>query len=478
MSEQLRKSTVDDKRSHSALAGSKAVLIVVMLGGLLILGLVMLVWFALYDYTELSTGLGVKDATLVTTELQNNNISYHYEPSTGTVLVRPEQLNRAQKLLIEKGLFQDHSFSAQQKYADLRQEQSQTTGGQGSPHQVLEVELAKSIASIDYVQSARVHLAFDNAVGGPSHAASASVVVRLYPGRRLTEVQISSISHLVAASAANLSIESITIIDQAGQLLKSAGATKPASMTSAQFSYLRRLEQAYIDRIEDVLTPVLGRNSLRAQVVADVDFKSFNPDTADNPRSIDNVLENASVRRLTVTLIVDSKLINDENGEPVSRVARSAEEIQRITDLVKHAIGFDSQRGDTVTVVNEPSNVFSNRHTPVTVSVWKVLSQRNSLWYLVFGFIALIIVGFIMQAMRVGLKARRTLSMSSAAALPPDVYMAKEGESRQHGTENPPRDDSAPSVTLEQHLSNARQLVRNDPRIVAQIIRAWVKESD
>jgi flagellar biosynthesis/type III secretory pathway M-ring protein FliF/YscJ len=427
---------------------------------------------------ELQTGIAANDASMVTAELQNANISYHYEPSSGTVMVRSEQLSLARGILAEKGLLEAYRQPATRKYPDPLRDTMQPGSSHGlPPQQVLEAELAKSIASIDNVQSARVHLAFDNISGNiSSHAPRASVMVRLYHGKRLSEAQISSISHLVAASTANLSLDNITIIDQTGQLLKSSGASsKIASLSSAQFSYLRRLEQSYINRIMDILTPVLGLNTLRTQVVAEVDFKTLTPEVMENPPPDNVAAENGGVRRLAVTVLVDNRLVDD--GGKVVQTARSAEEMQRITELVKHAIGFSSQRGDTVTVVNEPFNLFSNPADAGRASLWQGLWYKNSLWYLAFGLVLAIAAGVIIRSMRSGINVSR-ISPAPSAVFSPSASPVRDEQKAQHESSEPGAEGAGRKTSFEHQLQKIRQVVREDPKIAAQIVKSWVKESD
>ncbi|MCI0505317.1 MAG: hypothetical protein L0Z73_04340 [Gammaproteobacteria bacterium] len=477
MSEQLQQNTTGGNHRYFAVAGYKPGLVIVLLAGLYILGFVILLWSAMPDYSELQTGITANDAAMVTAELQNANISYHYESSSGTVMVRSEQLNLARSILVEKGLLDAYSQPVQRSYSDPLRDSVKPGVSHGLPHQILEAELAKSIASIDNVQSARVHLAVDNIEGNNSnHAPRASVVVRLYHGRWLNEAQISSISHLVASSTANLSLDNITIIDQTGNLLKSSGASsKIASLSSAQFGYLRRLEQSYINRIMDILTPVLGLNTLRAQVVADIDFKTLTPEAMENPPPDNDAAENGHVRRLAVTVLVDNRLVDD--GGTVLRIARSAEEMQRITELVKDAIGFNSQRGDTVTVVNEPFNVFSSRDVSAGISLWQGLWRRSSLWYLVIGLGTLITAGLIVSSMRKGINASSTL-LASSAAFSAAAQPVRPGQELQPESGKPETDKGDRKTSFEQRLLNIRQAVRDDPKIAAQIVRSWVKEND
>src|ERR1700720_4174244 len=88
---------------------------------------------------------------------------------------------------------------------------------------VLEPELAHPIIKVQGVQSARVHLALPkpSVFLRDAHKATASVMLQLYPGRRLEPGQVAAIVHLVASSVPELGAGDVTLVDQAGALLNS-----------------------------------------------------------------------------------------------------------------------------------------------------------------------------------------------------------------------------------------------------------------
>ena len=81
-----------------------------------------------------------------------------------------------------------------------------------------------------------------------------------------------AIVHLVASSIPNLSAEQVTVIDQKGQLLTSQKSSREMALSASQFEYTQRLEESYAKRIEGILSPIVGAEGVRAQVVADMDF--------------------------------------------------------------------------------------------------------------------------------------------------------------------------------------------------------------
>jgi flagellar M-ring protein FliF len=101
---------------------------------------------------------------------------------------------------------------------------------------------------------------------------AASVLVSLYPGRELTERQLAGVVHLVAFSVPGLEAEQVSVVDNKGKLLSSQNSNDDFASTKEHFRYTQRLEQSYVERITEILTPFLGVGAVRAQVAADVDF--------------------------------------------------------------------------------------------------------------------------------------------------------------------------------------------------------------
>jgi flagellar M-ring protein FliF len=139
---------------------------------------------------------------------------------------------------------------------------------------VLETELARTIIKVQGVQSARVHLALPKASVflRDARKATASVMLQLYPGRRLEPGQVAAIVHLVASSVPELSATDVTLVDQAGSLLNSPDESAEAAATTRQFEYTRKLEETYQRRIIELLEPIVGAGRVRATVTADLDF--------------------------------------------------------------------------------------------------------------------------------------------------------------------------------------------------------------
>lgn len=138
--------------------------------------------------------------------------------------------------------------------------------------QARETELARSIGEIDTVAEARVHLATPEATVFVRDKAepSASVIVKLQPGRTLSDAQVRSIVNLVASSVPGMKADAVTIVDQAGALLSKSG--QDSSAGDARIDFQRRVEDKYRQQLVQLLTPLLGPGNFTAEVQAEVDL--------------------------------------------------------------------------------------------------------------------------------------------------------------------------------------------------------------
>jgi flagellar M-ring protein FliF len=141
----------------------------------------------------------------------------------------------------------------------------------------LEGELTRSIQALSSVSSARVHLALPNQNGffREQQKPTASVVVGLNAGRTLDRAQLAGIVHLVSSSVPEMNPAAVSVLDDTGKLLSTPpeGASGAGGGADAQqLQYVQQLEQLYSRRILDILEPVVGRENVKAQVTAELDF--------------------------------------------------------------------------------------------------------------------------------------------------------------------------------------------------------------
>jgi len=249
-------------------------------------GVYVVLWSQKPNYSLLYGSLSDQDASQVIESLQKANIDYHVDPNSGAVMVASAKVHEARMKLATEGL----PRSANSGFSMLNEEQKLGTSQfmeKARYQHALESELAMSIAKVSAVRAARVHLAVpkESVFLRNRKAASASVLLDLYPGHRLEPGQVAAIANLVAASVPSLELSNVSIIDQYGRLMSQNQSSADLALTASQFQYATQVENSYIERIENILTPLLGPDGVKAQVTAEMDFtrtertqESYNPD--------------------------------------------------------------------------------------------------------------------------------------------------------------------------------------------------------
>ncbi len=362
-------------------------------------------------YTDLSS----MDSGAIAAKLEEAQIPYEISPDGARVQVPGNVVGRARMLLAEAGLPNGGSLGY-----ELFDQQSSfgTTNAVQNINQVraLEGELARTISALDLVRSARVHLVLPRRelFSRQERPSSASVAIQVRPGARLENDQVLAIQSLVSSAVPGLKSESVSVIDQNGNLLARGGegGQSLASLKAEEMklSYESRLTQS----IEDLVGRTVGYGKVRATVTADLNFdrvsateELFDPegqvarstqtveesnterDVGAENVSVENnlpggannlfldeapslesnrleevtnfevsktirntVREVGEIRRLSVAVLVDGTYTaNEETGEQ-TYAPRSEQELDQIAALVRSAIGFDAGRGDTLEVVN------------------------------------------------------------------------------------------------------------------------------
>src|ERR1700730_3260873 len=229
-------------------------------------------WSQGQNYTVLYGQLSERESGQVMDALTAAGIEFKLNPS-GAVSVPESKVQEARIRLASQGLPQSDSMGIEmiQKESAL----GNSTMMENARYQsVLETELARTIIKVQGVQSARVHLALPkpSVFLRDSHKATASVMLQLYPGRRLEPGQVAAIVHLVASSVPELGAGDVTLVDQAGSLLNSPDESAEAAASTRQLEYTRKLEESYQRRIVELLEPMIGQGRVRATVTADLDY--------------------------------------------------------------------------------------------------------------------------------------------------------------------------------------------------------------
>ncbi len=535
------------------LAGSpvaRQLLLLVAVAAAVALGVAVVLWSRGPNYGLLYAGLAQKDAAAITQQLQASNTPYQLSSDGSSIMAPAADLAALRLKLAGQGLPQGLASSSAAGAADSpfgMSDLAERTRYQ----QMLETDLGTTISGLQSVRAARVHLALPkpSAFIRDNRAASASVLVTLYPGRQLDSGQVAAIVHLVASSVPDLDARQVSVIDQQGQLLTS-DPDSPTAVGDYRLRLATQIENTYAARIEALLTPLVGPGRVRAQVYADLDFsqtekatETFDHDhpalrseqtsteqhtdgsgpggvpgalsnqppavvaqpTAAKPaagksgpatataaaaspsessssatrnyeldRTISHVSDPAGrLSRLTVAVVVDNKLaraVNDAAGKAAKSVPFTAQELQHLTELTKNVVGFDAARGDSVSVINEPF-----QHGPVGEALpEQPLWQRPGVMDLIkqgLGIMLALLVAFgLLRPLLKGLLRSEARAQASPAPMPRISVRVDD--------DMPAGEDArlpvSAALAYEQRIGQARRMVGENPKQVAQVVKSWV----
>ena len=269
------------------------------------------------------------------------------------------------------------------------------------------IEVVKS-ARVHLVMSRRQLFTRDK------QSATASVILKMRGAATLAGEQIAAIQHLVASAIPELDPSRVSIVDNKGKLL-ATGNEKDSEIARANDMVSRRInfERRIADELTELLEKSVGLGNSKVNVNADLDFdristteEKFDPDgqvvrssntieetssgqesEAEQPVGVqqnlpdaqaggggakstntesrteevtnfeiskkitNHVRESGLVKRISVAVLIDGELIEQEDGEVVYR-ERTEQEMDNLAKLVSSAIGYNAERGDTVEVIN------------------------------------------------------------------------------------------------------------------------------
>ncbi len=298
-------------------------------------------------YALLYGGLALDDSAQIVGRLEALGVPYRLRGDGEAILVPADQALRLRMTLAEEGLPRGGTVG------DEIFDQSSALGTTSflanvNLRRALEGELARTIASIADVRSARVHLVL------PEHELfrrdqvepSASITLLMHGGRRLDRRQVLAVQHLVAAAVPDLLPERITVVDDQGTLLARGGDGAPESALPSQAQEFREAYEARLKQtIEELLERSLGPGRVQAEVSADLDFdqvttteETFDPD-GQVVRSTQTVEEKkqSSERDSNTSVSVGNNLPNAGADTPASGRA-NADNSTRTDETVNYEI--------------------------------------------------------------------------------------------------------------------------------------------
>jgi flagellar M-ring protein FliF len=172
------------------------------------------------------------------------------------------------------------------------------------------------------------------------------------------------------------------------------------------------------------------------------------------------------LKRLSIAVVVNDRKVTDASGKTTTKALTDAEKTQ-ITELVKSVMGYDKERGDTLSVINSTFNTPLVEATP-EVPLWKdpeilALAKDTGKYLLIAGFVLFLVFKVLRPMTK---NVARLPAAPQVELLPATTEAATSPPSQQQG---PQRRDS-----YENNLRNAREIAKQDPKIVAHVVKDWV----
>lgn len=389
-------------------------------GGLLLglagFGLFLALRLSAPDYALLFTELEPADAQTVVERLETMGVPYRLTADGTAVLVPEDKRLGLRMQFAQEGL----PASGAVGY-ELFDERSLLGSTQFEANvnllRALEGELSRTIASLDAVRTARVHLVQPKRqlFQRQSSRASASVALTLARRDGLGVEQVAAVRHLVAGAVPWLEPDQVTVVDERGQLLASEDEDEIGLLPGRAEAFQRGFEERLAQRVQTLLERSVGAGNVEVSVSAEIDFDQVtttseeydpasqvarstqtieeeselvdqdagavtvqnnlpqpDPGGAEGPTSSErttrteetvnfeisrtvtnHVQSGGRVRRLSIAVLVDGSYATNAAGEVVY-APRDENELLAIAALVRSAVGFDAERGDVVEVVNRP----------------------------------------------------------------------------------------------------------------------------
>jgi flagellar M-ring protein FliF len=248
--------------------------------------LVMIYFLNQTDMRVLYTNMAPEDASRVVGLLKASKTPYELRDNGTTILVPADAVYEQRLKVAGEGVMHGQGVGFE-LFDELKV--GQTDFVQRINYtRALQGELSRTITEFPQVEKARVHLVLPqkSLFIQEQKNASASVVLTLKRGQKLDAKQLQGIVNLVSMSVEGLTTEHITVTDTTGQsLYQPRGDGGLEGMSTSQFEYKNTFEANLENRIEQLLTPIVGPGRSIAKVNADLDFSQrtvrkelYNPD--------------------------------------------------------------------------------------------------------------------------------------------------------------------------------------------------------
>lgn len=489
---------------------------VILLSFALMAGIML--WTERVDYQVLYSNLSQEDAGQVITKLKEMKVPYKVE---GNVIYVPS--NRVYELRLELaaqgiptggGVGFEIFDKTQIGVTEFVQRLNYVRAIQG--------ELTRTIRQLSEVEQARVHIAIPEKTIfiEKKDKPTASVVLKLKPGRVLNQGQIGGIVHLVSSSVEGMEPQNVTVIDNMGNLLSKA-VDVDEIVDSKKLEYQKSVDKDYEGKLQSMLEGIIGRGKAIVRVATKIDFteverteEKFDPDTiavrneqrtqeksvgatqggipgvlsnqpgqqpattAGSPstsqkqseninyevsRSVSKIIQSrGEVKSISVAVLVDGTY-KKEKGKKVY-VPRTEDDMKKYKEIIMAAIGYNKERGDQVIVDNVPFEAAIEEFPPEKIDLIKL--TLSLLKYIIPLVVIVLLIFFVIKPIVETLKAPviKRIPEGIPEGIPEEVVMPAAPVTSA---------EVAPEEVMKEHVT---EMLKKEPRRAAMILREWLSE--
>lgn len=462
-------------------------------------------WLQKEDMAVLYSNLSPEDASATLEELAKQDVPTELKNGGGTIMVPESMVARLRIDLAGKGVVANGPIGFE--IFDGKQYGLTEFLQNVNFKRALEGELTKSILSLQGIQQARVHLVLPqpSIFKKEDNGATASVVLRLGRGAKLSESQIAGIQALVSGSVENLAVEAVTVIDQTGRVLSAAPQDGDTGRSESQLALRKEVEGYLTEKAGSMLDKVLGAGRSIVRVDATLNFEKIdrereiydpastvvrsevreeetNPQTGLNRensttnyeinRTVEHIVgQTGGVSNLSVAVFVDGHYTPGAKGAEPAYTPLTEDELGQLRRIVQTAVGLNQVRGDQIEVVNMQFRTLEEPETASPLTDWMGMVTE-------YGGKVLLVIILAVMALSLRRSLGKMVAGSAGAGGQPAAAVGRAAPGARMTTapeEDVEHFDGIPEMN-DQVVGDIRDYAAENPDRVAEVIQSWIRE--
>ncbi|MBE6062719.1 MAG: flagellar basal body M-ring protein FliF [Clostridium butyricum] len=474
-------------------------------------------------YDILFSNLDSTDAKTVVDKLTADKVDSKIDSTTNTIYVPKEQVDKLRLDLaptLTSGSTGYELMDSQSSFG-MTDEQFKL-----KKKRMIEGETEKTIKSIENIENAKVSITEPESTvfaKNNDSKGSASVTLKIKDGQSISQEQVKAIVAIVSASTKNIPRENVTVVDQNGTWLtkdlnsedtEEVNADNISKQQKAERDYEQRLQKAIIDLLE----PIVGKDKVKAQVNAKLDFDStqktettIDPNkvivSQDSLKEFNNSGTGDTITESPVDNNMSNQIENNKNGNNTSskeeqktnydsgksevktisaqgkvlRVTASVmidrtltdDEVELLTKSVSNAIGLNPVNGDQLSVAGMPFDTTAADKAKADIKQMEAeqAADKKNLMMILGGVAAAVLIGLLIFIIIRRRKKKQEEEEQLFDTLIDDTIVPKEPE-----TFDPIEFETETKNT---HLENEiKKYATEKPDQVVEIIKSWLNENE